>query len=425
MPPTYVLVVFARVAATLLMAAVPWLLRQLALPSVASEPLGGHAVSFADLGLSAVVACMCAVELGAEAVPRWRALRHGGPTERARLLRVTALLALLLAAWHAWLMADYLAAVGAIERGVGPRLLVMLELGAGLGATLLAARAISRWGLGNGLAVLVVSAEVASWVVRHGLAPGDAPAASGGLIGLFAGGGGDGQALIIALLAVGGTLVALRVRIGGARQPVAGLAPVVGLAWLVGALGLLELLGATDRSPLLVYVPTSALYAVAVLAVGGTAWWLTRGVERRARWQSTTLSVVFVLAQYVLDARLEGTGARRPLGLVEPSIFTVALGTALLADLVAEVRARLRLGPCGAVWSFHDVARADGAAERLAHAGIEHHLAGWRLRRLRRITAPWAPVRLLARPEDAGLAAQLARAEGSRALVDRALDALG
>ena len=48
-----------------------------------------------------VNACLL-VELVALVVPRWSALRHGGPAGRAKLARASALLGIVLAAFQGW-----------------------------------------------------------------------------------------------------------------------------------------------------------------------------------------------------------------------------------------------------------------------------------------------------------------------------------
>jgi SecY/Putative prokaryotic signal transducing protein len=152
-----------RLAFTVLAAVALYATRWVPLPIELLEPyrtilrddpsvVSAFAITLAPWTSAAIV-----VELVAALVPRWRALRLSGPDGRARLWRATVIVGLLLLVTQSFFMSRWLSKTGAVTPSTNTTIVVIATLTAGSTLVLLLAFAISRFGLGNGLSIVLVT----------------------------------------------------------------------------------------------------------------------------------------------------------------------------------------------------------------------------------------------------------------------------
>jgi hypothetical protein len=92
---------------------------------------------------------------------------------------------------------------------------------------------------------------------------------------------------------------------------------------------------------------------------------------------------------------------------VSISLVGVGTATALVLDLVAELRARRALPDLVPVWPEHRPYAVAAAREALAAAGIPVHVRAENVRRMLQFGGPFAPMDLLVRRADAERAAEI------------------
>ncbi len=102
---------------------------------------------------------------------------------------------------------------------------------------------------------------------------------------------------------------------------------------------------------------------------------------------ATALSTAFVVALLVIERAVEARAGAQAL-----SVVAVAIGTALVMDIVAEWKARWRRGDLVAIWPLHQVQRVDLVMQALAVVGIDAHARGIHLRSLLHFFGPFVPV---------------------------------
>ncbi|MBL8783283.1 MAG: hypothetical protein JNJ59_00165 [Deltaproteobacteria bacterium] len=349
------------------------------------------------LGLDAVLIAFVLVELAALAVPRWR--RHRLGPGRVHLARATmlvgAVLVLAQAAFTAW------AASWIHGAGLGPILVHMGALVAGVLVMLGVARAVTRFGLGHGLSVVAVLGSLPAWLERlpPRLPSADAEGAARTLI-------------LVALVAV--VLVGRPVR--GVRLPVAGLVPILFIAWLLQGLllaaSLVPALSGSWLAPLM--TPSFGVFAgiVGVTALGW-AWLFAEDRSRRAwaaTWPALAISVGLVLGVVWADREL-GWLVSPVMANVQTAYFFVAVTVAV--DVVRELGARWD-GPLTLIETLDSVPIADRVGQRLAEADIAFVMRGLGHRTLLRVFGPWVPIRLFVAAEAAEEALALVRDELGR-----------
>lgn len=429
MHPT--LTAVARLAVTAALAAVPWALERIPLPGASPLPDGIDPTHGATLGLLPVwtgLAGVLVVELVAAAVPRLRARRHGDRRARRPLTLVAGALGAAVALAFVGLTVVATSSAGFIEPGLGSQLAAALGLAVGVVAPLAAAAGIARFGVGPGLAVVLVVASAGEWVSQNLVPPTVRGGPHGGLLTMML----DERppaAWLVALAAVALTWVATRTARGRPRRPLVGLEPIVlttwgiGLGFMVASLAVAPDLGALDLGADLAALrwPVLVPLALAVTLVVALAHAPAPTPGRRA--VAGLAAVGLVAALFALDL---APGQPTPVlfALAAPSLLPVVAGAALAFDLAAELRARVALRGAVVAWTFRDVARADRVSARLHDQGVAHALAGGRLAALFGISMPWATVRLLVRQDEREAAEQAARAEEARPLVAAAVTAL-
>jgi hypothetical protein len=356
------------------------------------------------LGLLPLVTGTVTVELVALVVPRWRALRDRGPEGRRKLARASAVVTLGLAFIQAYFLAVYLQRLGGdvVAGDLQTRLLIALTLTAGTAALIAIASVIGQRGLGNGYAVLFVGGWIAHRVLY-------APATGDGRLVPLA----FAAAAIASIAAITVALTRWRVRtIGGHALPLptAGYVPLSdagGLTALVttaSALGVTaipeivyRLFGTLKREPLAIVaiVVATVAWSFAFARPGRRKDVLERAVvapvDARAWWRATALSGLALVAIYAIEHVTQ---------LVVPQVGALVEATTLMfvvatiVDVAAEVRAR-RAGELVPVWPLHDPLLADTVRDKLASAGIHHHLKSARLRTLLWLFGPYVPIVVL------------------------------
>ncbi|MDC3982880.1 putative signal transducing protein [Polyangium jinanense] len=393
-----------------------------------------------SVGLSPILTAALFVELVAWIVPSLRPLRHAGPEGREKLGRAAILLGMVLTLFQAYAIARF---QSLLDPGAS-QLDIIGSLLAGTSLLVLLATWVTRRGLGNGFALLYLVPELVTQgellhAVLSGVLP-DGPPTSAEMARIFA---------IPALLA-GTTFACARwptrrdegVLVGASgaepyrqgagprganppplRLPASGIAPALipaGLAvllWRLSTVGLIPynagaLYFETDGAPLVIRL---VLTAALVLVFG---WGFQTPTAREALWRrvreyspdsrpleegdSEVLAAlrrsilplcVFVILPLLVDV---GPGA---------SLYLVPLLTMLVLDLVAEVRARMRIeGELVSVWPEHRVFAADMVAAALRSEGIPVLLRGVLYRTMARFAHPFVPIEVMvpaSRAEDA------------------------
>jgi hypothetical protein len=424
-----------RIAITLLVPCSLWLLHWIGLPGVDASEIPASAsttrVGAFALGITPFISAAWIVEVAALFVPRWSAMRHGGPAGRASLARATAILGVLLALFQALGVAALLRSP-ALEAYVGPTstLHVVLTLTAGSACLALLALRAGERALAGGIALLAAGGPLVLAITdRFGRA---VPPTLTEL-----------SVLAIEVVAVfAATALVLRPPRAAAQAereptyrtaetkvappieipaPASGIAPLgltaailalpATLATMGVPMGQLEKHLAEDA----VFVPASAvLLSLFTLGLG----WLFNQPERVATVRARRAGAARAHDELVLEARAElgpafartllfvgtllflGRLARRLGGApIEPT--SIALGAALALDVFAELRARRVTPDLVAVWPEHRPYAIAVAREALAAEGILVHARGEGLRRLLQFFGPYVPIELMVPRADA------------------------
>jgi hypothetical protein len=349
-----------------------------ALRAIGIAPNDGRFGVFA-LGIIPILSAYLVIELAALCIPGWRRRRHAGADARLPLQRATGVLATVLALVQGFFLAVWMQGLGepALAPGIGPEILVMMTLAAGCACLALLAGIVSRFGLGNGWAVLLLVDSV------RGLAT--IPLELSPIAGL------------VAVALVTGWLLRRRLALASGatlRVPSAGLAPLdAGPIWgLVGstlvalAAPIWALLGAPGQA---VFAP---MWATVLQAAGdGTGRYVLLGMlaslfswlfaRRRPEEVQRRLLPFGMVISFGFAAAVDYVGAA-----------SAAVVTAIALDLWTEFRG---IGAKVVVETLHDVHEADEAAAR--HPGA--CLRGEHLRGLLFFFGPWVPIEVMA-PRD-------------------------
>lgn len=380
--------------------------------------LGNSKVSLFALGIMPAISAFILVELASVIVPRWRALQRGGPSARARLGSATAILTILLAVAQSWMIADYLLTIPAFAHL--SRAILVLSFTAGAVVMTFLALLISRYGLGNGFAILlVVGTGAMAYQLIAALAPGS----------------GDVRAVLVIFAAIMGAAIAtswiLRQRVrsrssaSSIRTPTAGIVPIAVLPSLM-ALFLLVWPEAAGRISLWwqdrVGQPGSGIpveLGFLVVLAAALSWAFSRpprlgnaSATGAGGARSHTFLVATALSSgYLILLALLGRWVAPYLGL---AVVPVAIATAIVMDLIAEWRATARRDDLVPVWPLHHVQRVDLVTDALTRNQIDVHARGLYLRLLLHFFGPFCPVLLYV---------PAAQVDEARAIIRAQLDA--
>lgn len=359
------------------------------------------------LGLTPFFAAAVLVELLFLIVPRWRRLRHGGPRGRRRLAAPVAMVTIVLAMTQGWMVAQWLASFGGAQLlpDDSTRALLVIAVSMTCGVLVLVALAsvVGRYGLGNGVSILLLAGLVRG--ARALAARTRALSPSPALLLYMAAG-----LVVIALL----TRWMLRRRTSSAERPslpmpASGAVPLSAIFWIISLLTLLAPFMDDPPLWLLKLMPTNRhdllIQLIMLVPVGGALAWLFcrpsvwvaparalghevgRDAARNAFLRATALTIAWLLGVDALYYLLRQEAGAFLLGL--PIIL---LSVAILSDLYAEWRARARTPDLVPVWPLHRVPLAPVVAAALRNRGIEHHLRGLRHRSLLHFFGPYVPI---------------------------------
>jgi len=379
-----------------------------------------------SLGITPYLTAFVLVEIVALIAPNWRQRRHQSAALRATLKRAALMLGVLASALQSYTLALYLESfaqqyghdVGVHwlpSSGLGYRLLLALTLTAGSAIWVLAAEAISRWGVGNGYALAIALTALASASDRVHRA---AISLLGGQLAP--------RELVIAIgvtsaIAVGVWLLLRRQprteAVPGLRVPSCGVVPLELAATLLLVPALLKnwfdwswLTAATQR-----LVPGSNLFSALELALVALAaplcarlfYWREvpgwRGPGRARGWRRALwMSLGFLLA-LVAVRQLIGRVSANSLVLL-PSLITLPIVVAIAADLWDELLARWHAAGGRDLVPQQSFQHVTSALTHLAAArtGSGAVLRGLHYRSLVYFFGPFVPVVLLAVDDAAG-----------------------
>ena len=357
------------------------------------------------LGVMPLVTAFVAVELVASIVPRWRPLRDT-VLGRRKLGLAVAIAACATAIVQAYFVATYMAAFPAMNV-IPPGMfwLAVASIAAGPMVLAVLASLISTRGLGNGYGILLAAGWLWKPIWR---VVADAPASELALAAVAI-----AATAIIAL-----AMVSWRVRSPGRVAiplPLAGRLPLYAGGGAIAAIAALSAmhLELPPAFELELRDLASARVGGAIVLVAATiawGWVLARPGRRRAElapalepadregWlRAVGITVVALAALYVL-------ALIAPMHeLAEPALVSVAV--LAIADAFADWNARSRANLI-AVWPLHDPLLVDAARDRLAAAGIPHHIQSTRLRSLLWIAGSYVPMMVLV-PNDRAEAAHV------------------
>jgi SecY len=303
----------------------------------------------------------------------------------------------------------------AFPPGLASSALVTLTLTGGVMVLWILAGLVSRYGLGNGISVILFAGVISVPASLRSMGEAaQAGAEEGGNIALL------GLA-VCAVIAV--TSRVLRSRAGGPlglRLPTCGIVPVAEAdALMVLPASIMTLGGAMGATAWMPDGIAIRLALVAVLAVAfsllfsrpGLAAGQVRVVDagaaaRRANafWVATAVSAIYVVG----IAGLAWLMQRWYPSFVHDAMW-IAVSTAIGMDLVSEWRARRRCRALTSVWPVHRVQVADIAVRALEDAGIGAHTRGRYHRSLLYFFGPFVPIDIMVPAERAGEAAGLLR----------------
>ena len=235
-------------------------------PFMSENGWGHGSGSVFMLGLMPFLSAFLLVEIVALLVPRWRPLRLSGPIARARLMRATVILGVLLAVLQSRFVASWLAqamaarALIALPIAAPSTGVLALTMAAGVLVLWILAGLVTRHGLGNGISVIlfagVLNVPESLWSMRQAVPDG-------------LGGGGNIALLVVAVCAlVVVTSRVLRTRVGGPlglRLPTCGIIPVVEAASLPSLSWIIMVAGA--RTDVAAWMPDEIAPRLALVAV--------------------------------------------------------------------------------------------------------------------------------------------------------------
>ncbi|MES2645121.1 MAG: hypothetical protein V4850_36880 [Myxococcota bacterium] len=396
MPPSASIDLPRRVFVTLLVVAALLAARQVVLPGLdtpAVAELGGHAFSVTVLGPMTWMTSFLFVEFGALTRARWRALRVGGPAERAQLEKATRWVWAALCCFQGFAIALSLEQVLTpsatdlvLSPGVNFRILTIVTLAAGSSLYWFGARIIDRWGFGNGFAVLVglmlaesalPAIELASLFQdreRAALAP---------------------AVVVLALVAYGTwRLPTLWSSDGAVPLLSSGLGPVALVALPTLPHLILDIAPWSDTVHTLVSVGLVAVGSVVYAILFHLPWNVAPVAGRTVDEAEASLARTLPFAVLVTTGAAWATSSEA-FGAGYLDVLALSLVCAHAWDLHVEWQARRAFGDIEVAWQLHRVYAVPPALRALEQAGIPTRVRGLRFRQLVHISGPYVPIELL------------------------------
>jgi hypothetical protein len=398
---------------TLPVFAAPFLIPYFRLPGLSFEGLPeGAATSWHSpfaMGVRPFLIAFLLVELAALTVPRWRPLRIGGPSGRARLLSAVWKLAYALCFLQALFRVLYMQRAGFMASSAWTRLAATVSLVAGTSLLVLLTQLVQRKGVGGGFSVLCAALLTPELV--HAAYSFQDLAATWPL---------ETRRVIAALVAVAiASLCLLRWRPRDThgipwsiRLPACGLVPLTDSTAIVGFIVTLDsYLRSSPPQPdssvmvfgnvalvvvscfvfgILFNRPQRVATASAESGRASSSVAVVRGVVGRAVGYSAAFVIGLRLIEFWIGKTLPET-TDTTLTNVVPLIVV----SAVALDIIEEVRAIARHGVHVAVWPEHRVYAVDPAVRALERAGIPAFPRSVHQRALWHFFAPYIPIEIM------------------------------
>jgi hypothetical protein len=345
------------------------------------------------------------VEVIAALVPRWRHLRSGDPSGRARLWRRVDALTFAMASGQAFFVYRWLDGLrgqlgySLLPEAASARLLIAVAPIVGSMVLVWLARMISRHGVGNGFSVLIVALDLPR--VGRNLA------VSWQLVD------NDRQALAPIVLTA---MVVVAAVASTARRPAKS-----GPTLLTPASGIVPVILTENLLDLAAKLPSSALTRWVSYLTPGTiadglvqlpmlvglcvllSWLFNRGTERAVLRHGIRRALVFTGAIALMrwfNAHEEVTN----------DVISLAVLGCVLVDVVRELRFRQRHPDAISVWPVHRLSATDAALASLTRVAIPAHPRALRHATLLNLWGPYVPVEILVPRAEAERAEQVLRA---------------
>ena len=403
--------------------AVPWI-NDVELTHILYKGGGARALMHAadtsifGLGMAPLLSSFILVEVVATLVPQLRRYRDGGADRRRWLSLAVVAIALVTATLQAYFITRYFDSMSfyGIELiDPGGRWPTIVTLVAGAMCLAWLASIISERGIGNGYAVLTI-ASLGVAIFRYWYWDGELVRAHVLLVAVA----------VIAIVVV--TLAMLRWQVRSPRSvaipiPASGITPLnpgAGAMILIAQVLALGLTAPTGIISALDNLQRGVGVGVIVVLVGTAAWaiafaWPGRRAAELAKvdrdpadlnvWSRAVVLSIGALVAISAIARVVTKLAPEFGFLVDPLLLLLVV--AAVMDFGAEWRARRR--ELVAVWPLHDPLLVDVVADRLARAGIPHHIQTTRLRSLLWLFGSFAPMMVLVPREHGEVAQSLLR----------------
>lgn len=396
---------------------------------VAADANARELLSIGSLWITPFVLAFGVVETVAALVPRWQRLRTGGPEGRAALGHVAAVLGTVFAVIQALGIARWLESVGSdglfdptlapaiIAPGPASALVVTLTLAGTVVALAWVAGLITRFGVGNGWAVLLVSAwsfdvatsapAVWAYVSQEVVTP---------LQGVLLVAAHAGAAFLTVHLFRSTKDTTLRAPVGGVTAAVI-VPPVVASAAAAVAMAGVGMELSPNGWALVggvLVVPVSVGFAllwnqptrVGEVLARTRAFPSAREAARDIRLRLPR--AVFISAAFCA-ALVAAPAVYNPLALGAISLVATATAVTILVDLWHELRAWRAFGRLVPVWPLHRVYAVRPTVTLLKEAGIDAFVRGERFRVLYPFLDSYVPAEVMVPEREVERAQQLIR----------------
>lgn len=411
-----------RLFITLAILVVAWASEKVTIPFLSSDihqeafRMGAaENLGITTLGLMPMITAAITVEVVALLIPPLRPYRIGGPARRLSLWRATLVLTLVLALFQSFAISTFLLQLDPYPDSIlAFHAVNMASLVAGTFFLLGLAGVIGRWGLGNGVAVLMAGAllRLSLDTVQYlGRAVKD-----------------DIHTPFEIVVALGGTAFIVFATYRAARLwtpkkrehriPVAGLVPYSTTASLLMVPATLAAWGLylPDHERLLPsegIVPTLVILALSIAlvwpwtwifhhprrvgklihdAMGATLSEQDAVAEAKSMMNGALFKSAFYIGVIVLASSLASTVLPLSASL---GALGIAFTTAVVLDVVDEWRMRRRSDDFVSIWEEHRVYAADMALGLLERESIPTILRGVHYRTLTQFFAPYVPMHIL------------------------------
>ncbi len=376
-------------------------------------------VSWVALGLAPFLSGAVLAEGIAFLIPPWRRRRHGGAARRAPIKNLALGLGLVMLATQAFFVTRWLGSFdqGFYEVGVASlsqfrfseRAVLMALLG-GSALLYIIAKLISRYGLGNGYAVVLLAGALPRLPEFLDQARALSSANAFAFVKAF---------LLVALALVGSTLMILRtfqLRTGRFTLTLTGVAPLLIAPAMLGVIliasrdgqfeeALLQAESSIQKMQLISVALASILITAFALRSSSSQIRVVAGSKSEGDFQSQAIAIAISLA-YPLGLYYLVTSITE-LGITIISLSTLVLVPALALDLAGEFRARFRNPELVPIWQLQRPAALMPLTEALANADIECFVRGRYLRTLLSVVGPFVPMGIWVSKEKAAEAREL------------------